>query len=176
MESKRVFFVAHMSKGEPSSDEDEVLAKRSRLKLSVGLTFLHVLHLRKCAFNKPQLSKVLKSMSSMSFGQPRSFAMLFANARDAIVCVFLKSPDKYYKPRKWEHFGTGSRIGCAGCASFSAKILTSTPQRIRIGAWHSLPNLWRLRPRTTVMRMTMQVRSNLVLVWRWVILNLPWFL
>ena len=75
-----------MSKGEPSSDEDEVLAKRSRLKLSVGLTFLHVLHLRKCAFNKPQLSKVLKSMSSMSFGQPRSFSILFCHIENPCKC------------------------------------------------------------------------------------------
>ena len=71
----------HMSKGEPSSDEDEdeVLAKRSRQKLQVGSTFLRVLHLRKCAFNKPQLCNVLKSMSSMSFGRPRSFTMLLCD-------------------------------------------------------------------------------------------------
>lgn len=48
-----------------------------------------------------------------------------------------------------------------------------TPHR---GPWH-LPNLRHLRPRTTVRRMTMQVRPrSSVHFCRWIILNLPWFL
>lgn len=50
--------------------------------------FLHVLHLRKCAFNKPHFFNVLKSTSSMSFRQPRSFTMLLCDIYiDAIACV-----------------------------------------------------------------------------------------
>lgn len=49
--------------------------------------FLHVLHLGKCAFNKPQLCNVLKSMSSMSFGRPRSFTMLLCDIQmQLLVC------------------------------------------------------------------------------------------